>query len=378
MEDKHTILVVDDEPTIRLGLSVSLGRSGYKVVLAENGDDGYIKARKTRPDLIISDVMMPAMNGFEMKKLINEDPQLVNVPFIFLTARAEDEDRVAGIRDGADDYITKPFNTEELLARIESVLRRVQREQERGREQAKESVQEEMEKLRKQVLQNFNHELRTPMGNIMMSLDVIVNKKFSTPEEQNEFARMAHSSADRLEALIADIAALSDIDEKRLNTIRQMIDAEHHILAPIKKRLARYESKRLNFIHKVGPNATIMAPRREFTQALVHLLDNAFRFSEEGGKVELVIIPGENGGASINILDEGPGIPVEMREEVFERFHQGSQGDARNYEGLGVGLTIARAVFANLGGDVNIIDSEKGCHIQASLPDLRPEDESYG
>ena len=378
MEDKHTILVVDDEPTIRLGLSVSLGRSGYKVVLAENGDDGYIKARKTRPDLIISDVMMPAMSGFEMKKLINEDPQLVNVPFIFLTARAEDEDRVAGIRDGADDYITKPFNTEELLARIESVLRRVQREQERGREQAKESVQEEMEKLRKQVLQNFNHELRTPMGNIMMSLDVIVNKKFSTPEEQNEFARMAHSSADRLEALIADIAALSDIDEKRLNTIRQMIDAEHHILAPIKKRLARYESKRLNFIHKVGPNATIMAPRREFTQALVHLLDNAFRFSEEGGKVELVIIPGENGGASINILDEGPGIPVEMREEVFERFHQGSQGDARNYEGLGVGLTIARAVFANLGGDVNIIDSEKGCHIQASLPDLRPEDESYG
>ena len=378
MEDKHTILVVDDEPTIRLGLSVSLGRSGYKVILAENGDDGYIKARKTRPDLIISDVMMPAMSGFEMKKLINEDPQLVNVPFIFLTARAEDEDRVAGIRDGADDYITKPFNTEELLARIESVLRRVQREQERGREQAKESVQEEMEKLRKQVLQNFNHELRTPMGNIMMSLDVIVNKKFSTPEEQNEFARMAHSSADRLEALIADIAVLSDIDEKRLNTIRQMIDAEHHILAPIKKRLARYESKRLNFIHKVGPNATIMAPRREFTQALVHLLDNAFRFSEEGGKVELVIIPGENGGASINILDEGPGIPVEMREEVFERFHQGSQGDARNYEGLGVGLTIARAVFANLGGDVNIIDSEKGCHIQASLPDLRPEDESYG
>jgi DNA-binding response OmpR family regulator len=378
MEDKHTILVVDDEPTIRLGLSVSLGRSGYKVVLAENGDDGYIKARKNRPDLIISDVMMPAMNGFEMKKLINEDPALVNVPFIFLTARTEDEDRVAGIRDGADDYITKPFNTEELLARIESVLRRVQREQERGREQAKQSAQEEMEKLRKEVLQNFNHELRTPMGNIMMSLDVIVNKKFSTPEEQNEFARMAHSSADRLESLIADIAVLSDIDEKRLSTIRQMIDPKHHILAPIEKRFARYESKRLDFVHNVGSNGTIMAPRREYTQALVHLLDNAFRFSEEGGKVELIVTPGENGGASIKVLDEGSGIPMELREKVFERFYQGSQGDDRSYEGLGVGLTIARAVFENLGGDVRIIETEKGCCVQASLPDLRPEDEFYG
>ena len=121
-----------------------------------------------------------------------------------------------------------------------------------------------------------------------------------------------------------------------------------------------------------------MAPRREFTQALVHLMDNAFRFSEEGGKVELIVTPGENGGASIKVLDEGPGIPMELREKVFERFQQGSQGDDRSYEGPGVGLTIARAVFANLGGEVRIINTEKGCGIHASLPDLRPEDEFYG
>ena len=378
MAEKNTILVVDDEPTIRLGLAVTLGRNGYNVVLATNGDEGYLKARSTHPDLIISDVMMPAMNGFEMKKLINADPLLENVPFIFLTARTADEDRVAGIRGGADDYLTKPFITEELIARIEAVLRRVHREQERGRELAKQSAQEEMEKLRKEILQNFNHELRTPMSNIMMSLDVIVNKKFSTPEEQNDFVRMAHSSADRLESLIADIAALSDIDEQRLNTIRQTIDPELHILKPIKKRLARYEAKRINFLHEVGSGGTIKAPRREFTQALVHLLDNAFRFSAEGGRVGLMVNPSENGGVSINVADEGPGIPVELREKVFDRFYQISQGDDRNHEGLGVGLTIARAVFTNLGGEVRVIDTEKGCSIQASLPDLRPDDLSYG
>jgi DNA-binding response OmpR family regulator len=378
MEDKNIILVVDDEPTIRLGLAVSLGRNGYSVVLAANGDEGYLKARNSHPDLIISDVMMPSMNGFEMKELISTDPQLANVPFIFLTARSADEDRVAGIRNGADDYITKPFITEELIARIEAILRRVRREQERGREQARQSAQEEMEKLRKEILQNFNHELRTPMGNIIMSLDVVMNKKFSTPEEQNDFIRSAHSSADRLESLIADIAILSDIDEDRLNTIRQTIDPEHHILGPIKRRLARYEAKRLNFIHAVGSSGTILAPRREFTQALVHLLDNAFRFSEEGGKVGLLVNPGANGGASITVLNEGPGIPMELREKVFERFYQASRGDERQHEGLGVGLTIARAVFSSLGGEVKVINTRNGCCIQASLPDLRPEDTAYG
>ncbi|MEP6895319.1 MAG: hybrid sensor histidine kinase/response regulator [Chloroflexota bacterium] len=378
MEDKNTILIVDDEPTIRLGLAATLGRNGYAVIVAVNGDDGYLKAKRTHPDLIISDVMMPAMTGFEMKDLIGEDPQLAHVPFIFLTARTADEDRVAGIRNGADDYITKPFVTEELIARIEAVLRRVRREQERGREQAQQSAQAEMEKLRKEVLQNFSHELRTPMSNIMMSLDVVVNKKFSTPEEQGEFVRMAHSSADRLESLIADIVLLSDIDQHKLNTMRQTIDPEHNILAPIQRRLARYEAKHLNFFHDVVLDGTIKAPRREFTQALVHLLDNAFRFSADGGKVGLVVRSGENGGATIKVLDEGPGIPVDLREKVFERFYQTSQGDGRQHEGLGVGLTIARAVFSNLGGEVKIVDSEKGCYVQAQLPDLRPEDIAYG
>ena len=378
MENKTTILVIDDEPAIRMGLAATLGRRGYSVVTAMNGDDGYIKAKQTHPDLIISDVMMPAMNGFEMKQQMSEDPQLAPIPFIFLTARTASEDRVSGIRGGADDYVTKPFVTEELVARIEAVLRRVKTEQERGREQVKQTAQDEMDKLRKEVLQNFSHELRTPLGNVMMSLDMVVNHKFSTPEEQGEFIRIAHSSADRLESLIADIILLADIDQNKLNTLRQQIDPENHILAPIKRRLERYASKELHFVHDISLSGTIKAPRREFAQALVHLLDNAFRFSPERGRVGLVVTAGENGGASITVQDEGKGIPAELREKVFERFYQVSQGDMREYQGLGLGLTIARAVFSNVGGEVNVVDSEFGCCVQAVLPDLRPEDILYG
>jgi signal transduction histidine kinase len=378
MEKKFTILIVDDEPAIRMGLAATIGRYGYSVITAVNGDDGFLKARQSLPDLIISDVMMPDLNGFEMKKQMSVDPLLAPIPFIFLTARTATEDRVAGMRDGADDYVTKPFITEELVARIEAVLRRVKTEQERGREQVKQAAQDEMEKLRKEVLQNFSHELRTPLGNVMMSLDVVVNNKFKTPEEQNEFLRIAHSSADRLETLVADIILLSDIDQHNLNLMRQTIDVEHHILVPIKRRLARYGEKDLSFIHDIDLSKTIKAPRREFTQALVHLVDNAFKFSPERGMVKLSVKPSDNGGAVITVQDEGPGIPVDLRDKVFERFYQVSQGDGRAFQGLGVGLTIARARFSGLGGEVKILESGKGCSVLATLPDLRPEDLSYG
>lgn len=378
-EKKTTILVVDDEPSIRMGLAATIRRYGYEVITAVNGDDGFLKARHFLPDLIVSDVMMPGLNGFEMRQQMSADPLLVSIPFIFLTARTANEDRVAGIRGGADDYVTKPFVTEELIARIEAVLRRVKAEQERGREQVKQAAQDELEKIRREVLQNFSHELRTPLGNITMSLDMMVGNKFKSAEEQQEFLRIAHSSADRLESLVGDIILLSDIDRGELNLMRQPIDMEHHILAPIRKRLARYEEKKLKFIHEVIKiEGGIKAPRREFVHSLMHLADNAFKFSPQEGTVKVTVTPGENGGATITIQDQGAGIPADLREKVFERFYQVSQGDNRQFQGLGVGLTIARAVFSSLGGGVKILDSASGCCVQATLSDLQLEDFTYG
>ena len=124
--DKKTsaILIIDDEPALRLGLAAKIKRQGYKVFTACDGQDGLQKARECHPDLILSDVMMPPPNGFELRHLMEQDPQLASIPFIFLTARTGVDDRVNGIRDGADDYITKPFRMRELLVRMRAVLRR--------------------------------------------------------------------------------------------------------------------------------------------------------------------------------------------------------------------------------------------------------------
>jgi signal transduction histidine kinase len=372
------ILIVDDEPALRLGLAAIIKRRGYEVLTASDGNEGIQKATNELPDLILSDVMMPPPNGFEMRQILSQDARLGSIPFIFLTARSGVEDRVNGIRGGADDYVVKPYLPDELLARIEAVLRRVEVEQARGREQMMETARQDMDKLKQEILQNFQHELRTPLVTTVMSLELAVSKRFDDPEEQVGFIRTALSSLERMESLVTDFIFLTNIDHGDLNKIRQRIDVENHILFPISKMQERFSSKNMQFITELDVPHPITAPRRELTHAVLHLVNNAFKFSPENGKVGLFVRSSGNGGAVISVCDQGPGIPVELREKVFERYYQISQGHTRSHEGLGVGLTLARAVFENIGGTVSILEKSSGCCVQAVIPEQRPEDIVYG
>jgi len=368
MNDASTILIIDDEPALRLGLAAKIKRQGYNVLTAADGAEGLQMAGEALPDLILSDVMMPPPNGFELRQLMSMDEKLSSIPFIFLTARNSVNDRVSGIREGADDYITKPFETEELFARIEAVLRRVKTANALGREEMKEIARLNMEKLKREVLQNFHHEMRTPLTNIIMPLELVINKKFDNLEEQTKFIRMALSNVDRLESLVTDFILMTNIDHGDLNDIRQSISMDDHILYSVNKKLERYKSKNLKFMPHFSLHSEVTAPRREFIHAVMHLVDNAMKFGVDGGLVKLTIESAKDGSAAITIEDDGPGIPRELREKVFERYYQIDQGDSRNYDGLGVGLPIARAVFDNFGGSLNILDSAIGCRVQALIP----------
>ena len=373
MENRErTILIIDDDPGLRLGLAATLKHKGFTVIAAVNGLDGLEKATACQPDMILCDVMMPPPNGFELKKLLGRDATLARIPFMFLTARAGLEDRLSGMDDGADDYITKPFEPKELVARVEAFFRRIELEQSRGRAQARAHAETELETFKREILQNFHHELRTPLTNILLPLETLLNHKFENPEDQTRFIRMALLNADRLESLSTDFILLTSIDQDDLNTFRQYIDIEAGLLTAARRRLERYKVKDLQFVTELSLSGPLSAPRKEFTHVFIHLLDNAFKFSPEHGRVDLSITVNPGGDATLRISDQGPGIPIDLREKVFERFFQISRGDMREYDGLGVGLTLARTLLRKLGGRVEILDTSRGCLVELVLPAERP------
>lgn len=125
-----TILIIDDEPELIKLLDYNLTRAGYLVLSARNGESGLASARQHAPDLIILDVMMPEMDGWEVCRRLRQEPATAAVPLLMLTAKAEESDRVVGLELGADDYVTKPFGVKELVARVKALLRRAQKSSE--------------------------------------------------------------------------------------------------------------------------------------------------------------------------------------------------------------------------------------------------------
>ena len=332
MSSLKKILVIDDDKKFSLGLVALLRREGFEVINADNGIEGMAAIRSSKPDMILCDIMMPPPNGIQLKKELANDPQLGQIPFFFLTARAAQVDKLAGFQSGADDYITKPFDINELLARIRAVVRQEERGHTRG---IRDSIAD-LAKLRVAISANLSHEVHTSLTVIISSLELILKDKFVQDNVGlGEYISTASSSSsDRLKFLVEDLQMLHDIDHGSLNSMGQRIDFSFHLKNPINQTLLPWEKKKLNIQISINPLTEIFAPRIEFGHVLAHLVDNACKFSPEMGKVHISVQPGEQGGSIIEITNDGFGIPPKLREKVFERYYQISQGT----DGLGVGL----------------------------------------
>jgi len=286
------------------------------------------------------------------------------IPFLFLSARASQTDKLRGLEGGADDYVTKPFDPRELVARINAVFRR----QDHSHQDAAQEMNRQIERIQSEISHNISHELRTPMTQILMSLDMLLRDKYDDPEDLKWFVETALSQSHRLNGLIDDLTFLSNYDIGRTFIIRQKIDLNNDFTFPISTRQDLYKDKNLQVHINVAEGVVIHAPRREFRQAVSHLVDNSLKFTSPMTSVLIDLAANGNGGCVLTVADYGSGIPAELHEKVFERFYQISQGDTRQYGGLGVGLTISRIIARALGGDVIILPTQRGVRIQMTLP----------
>lgn len=356
------LLLIDDEKPLLLGLKTTMERAGYQVMTAGNGAEALHLVQSYQPDLIISDVMMPPPNGYELRQLLNQNPETAAIPFIFLTARTSQSDKLFGLNLEADDYITKPFNRQELLARVQAVLRRIHL----IRQQAQNETQTQIEQLRREIIQNVSHELRTPLAVIMMTLDVVLGSQSEQdPDRVRKFVSSALHNANHLRRLVDDLIIMSTLDQDKFKPMRQPLDLKFEFDEPIEEcRQYWAEKKNLKIHIRVDPDTVIHGPKLEFKQTVHHLVDNACKFSPDDGQIVIILSANGVGGCILTIVDQGPGIPAELREKVFERYYQISQGTTRVADGLGIGLTIARAVARSMDGDVVILPTEKGCQVR--------------
>jgi signal transduction histidine kinase len=362
--ESKTILLIDDAKTILVGLSAIIRRAGYGVLTASNGKSGLHLAKTHRPNLIICDVMMPPPNGFQLCKILSEEKSTYAIPFIFLTVRKAQMDRLHGLELGATAYITKPFDHKELLAMIKSVLRQA----ELSRKQALIESQEEIKQLRKQILSNVSHELRTPVSLVLQTLEISAKQQGTNGSRQKETLEVALNNAHYLQDIVNDLIILSQLDQGVVNDFRQVVYMEHEFLPLISRYKKRWEDKNLNVQINITPNLVIHAPKMGLKQAVGHLLDNAFKFSPHNGHINIHFIQNGKGGCILNVVNQGNNIPKYLREKVFDRFYQIKQETTRQYNGLGIGLTIARSFARGVGGDVVILDTHKGCWVQMTIP----------
>jgi response regulator RpfG family c-di-GMP phosphodiesterase len=367
-EDKPIILVVDDEPYLRLALKDLFTREGFDCRVAGSGKEGLNLLGSATPALIISDIMMPSMNGFDFRKavqLISEE--LADIPFIFLTAKTTQQDKIEGYELNADDYITKPFEPMDLLLKVKAILHRSQK----IKRQEQSLYSRQFHDLTHVITRNTTHELKSPLGIIIGNLEVVM-RKFNKIDDPliAPCLEDAQSSARRLQIVIDELLYLYKIDNQIASDEMVKINVDRDILFPINQVVNTWTTKNLDVHLDIAQDLEFVVPIDGFSYSLHHLVDNACKFAPENGKV-WVMLHEEGKYIVLTVENNGQRIPAALREKVFERFFQVSNGDNRDSSGLGLGLAIASNFADACGGKIEILDSKVGSKIRLQVPHIK-------
>jgi len=350
-----TVLVVDDDPTILDSVTDLLRISGYHILSATNGVEGLRMMQTNTPDLIIADIMMPEMDGYRFYEAVRENPAWTPIPFIFLTARGERKDIRRGYMLGADQYLTKPFEAEDLLVAVEKRLERVRAIQA--------VTKNEVEQVKQQLLTIFSHELRTPLSYIYGYVHLLEEGHKGLDDDViGEILGDMRAGAERLVRLTEDLMQIVYIDSGAMILRMEREGKESNISPLILQAIRELDEKaerRKVIVSAQIPDQLSIWCVPEFVQDVVRrLVDNAIKFSRrEDGHVwvraEMV-----NDWVAITVQDDGIGIDPANLKLIFERFQQLDR-EKLEQQGVGLGLALADRLVDLHGGRIEV-ESEPG------------------
>lgn len=360
------ILIVDDNPQNLQFLGKILQDNSFETEFATNGLAALEWIKNKKFDLILLDINMPGMSGFEVCTKIRSDSSTDQVPIIFLSAEAQKESILMGFELGAQDYIAKPFDSRELLARIRThltlkdTLEKLKIEKERA---------QSADRVKSTFLATMSHELRTPLNSIIGFTGILM-KELPGPlnDEQKKQLGMAQNSARHLLSLINDILDISKIEAGQLKLDIHPFNLPEVINKVVEINKPFAEKKKLKILVSVSDNINeIISDNLRIQQILLNLVNNAIKFTEFG-TISIKCLSAGN-FIKIQIADTGTGIESKKIEQLFKPFVQIDTGLTDKPEGTGLGLSICRKLTDMLDGKIEV-ESEfgKGSVFTVTLP----------
>lgn len=342
----YRILVIEDDINLKNNICELLENEGYEVICAENGKLGLEKIKKFLPDLIISDVLMPEMDGFKVLEEMGKNPETDSVPLIFLTAKAEPENLRKGMSLGADDYLFKPFHINELLEAIKIRLKK------------KEASNQKIKLMQDQITAKIPHELRTPLVPILGFAELIEEEE--DVDQIKDMAKMIGKSGKLLHGRVEKFLIYKDLVVKGINTTS---NRNENVKTGISKNIVNFYLTELpgelKPRERVKVNVkTDSIPLSEWTLGIIikELIENGLRYSEQDKFVDIHGYK-ENGNYKIVVSDNGKGMSANEINSItaFQKFGENQLAEP----GLGLGLAIINKIVELNHGSF-VINSEIG------------------
>ena len=348
---EYKVLIVDDVVSNVLLLKILLTNEKFQVCTASNGNMCIEQAKKEKPDLILLDVMMPDISGFDTAVILKKDPETVDIPIIFLTALNNPSDLVKGFQVGANDFLTKPFNKEELVMRVMHQIQLVA---------AKRIIVQQNEELKRTISNRdkmysvIAHDLRSPMASIRMVLNLAVNVVSPDVVGDEIFGLLdkANRESEETHDLLDNLLKWTKSQTGRLNVVYQDIDLDDIVpgAVDIFKMIAEMKKIDLKYI-PAEEKLTVHGDNDMIKTILRNFLSNAIKFTPEGKAIE-VFYKHEGDFARISVRDYGVGIAPERVESIFTKGETsyGTGGE----EGSGLGLQLCQDFARKNGGDTMV------------------------
>jgi signal transduction histidine kinase len=354
-----TVLVVDDDPRNIEVITHMLELQGYRLIAAEDGEQALEVARTASPDVILLDVLMPRMDGFETCRRLKADPDTLYIPVVLVTALRGMKERIHGTESGADEFISKPFDNIELVTRVKALartkrlydqLRNTNRElEDRVAERTAElqralSNLQELDQLKSEFIANVSHELRTPLLHVKGTITLLADGALGQlTHQQTHGVKVAEEATEQLERVVEDIVDFSEVHSRPLDQgpvlVSEVCQSAVNSLLPRAQR--RDITLRISVPPELPP---VKADAMALTRVLRHLLDNAVKFSPPESLVQVLA---ERSGTRIRIAvqDQGPGIAPEEQDRIFGVFYQSDGSSTRKAGGMGLGLALVRELL---------------------------------